>query len=157
PDSTRTGVLRAGARDGSPFASEQPAQLARRTEQMNADRGFVQAGDRADFLRRAVAVLAQHEHRPLTSIEPIDGCRDAGATLTGQKLVLRIDWWLRCGQSRFGRARYFTVHEPPIAAGAGLAPIQTPIDENSCEPDLERPRLAIGPDVREHLDERILD
>ena len=40
---------------------------------------------------------------------------------------------------------------------ARLAPIEAAVDENAREPDLERPRFAIGRDVREHLDEGVLD
>ena len=37
-----------------------------------------------------------------------------------------------------------------------LAPIEAPVDENSREPDFERPFFAIRRDVAEHLDEGVL-
>ena len=48
-------------------------------------------------------------------------------------------------------------HEPAGAARPRLAPIQAAVDENAREPDLERPDLTIIGNVREHLDERVLD
>jgi hypothetical protein len=48
------------------------------------------------------------------------------------------------------------VHEPSIAAMARLTPIEAAVDEDSREPDLERPLFAIRSDVTEYLDEGVL-
>ena len=57
----------------------------------------------------------------------------------------------------FVRACDLAADDPAIAAAAGLAAIQAPVDENAREPDLERPRLAVRGDVGEDLDEGVLD
>ena len=41
-------------------------------------------------------------------------------------------------------------------AGTRLPEIQTPVDKDAGEPDLERQILTIAGDVREHLDEGVL-
>ena len=46
--------------------------------------------------------------------------------------------------------------EPALAARARLAAIETAVDENAREPDLERPGLAVRADVAEDLDEGVL-
>src|SRR5437899_1203538 len=56
-----------------------------------------------------------------------------------------------------GRCRVVGGDDPTVAPHASLSAIETAVDENSCEPDLEGPRLAIRADVAEHLHESVLD
>ena len=64
---------------------------------------------------------------------------------------------------REGRPRVFDVRrrvdgrEPALAPDGRLAPIETSVDEDAGEPDLEGPGFAIRADVAEDLDEGVLD
>src|SRR5262245_6250315 len=58
---------------------------------------------------------------------------------------------------RFIGARHVVRNEPPIAAGPRLPPIQTAVDENPREPDLEPPALPIRGNVRKDAEERVLN
>ena len=143
----------------SRFASEEPAQLARGAKQVDADRRFVESRHRADFPRRAVAVVAEHEDGALAAVEPIDRRGKARTPLAREQPRFgsrsggpaRRDDALRRGRRRRRR------REPALAPGPRLPPVQAAVDENPREPDLERPRLAIRGDVAEHLDEGVLD
>src|SRR5262252_3325742 len=80
PDSTRTNDRRGDETlDALQLALEKAAQLARSPEQMDADRGLVESGHRADLTRRAVAEMTQHEHHALPAVETIDGRCHTGA------------------------------------------------------------------------------
>jgi hypothetical protein len=110
--------------------------------------------------------MAQHEHRPLTAFQSIDRRRHAGAPFASEQTCFRIG--IRCcmGTVRCERAAVVSCscrdgvigrYDPAIAANARLAAIKTAVDENSCKPDLERPRFAVRTDVAEHLDEGVLN
>src|SRR5207302_2454855 len=61
-------------------------------------------------------------------------------------------------QTRFiSSCRIVARRKPSLTTGARLAPIEASIDEDSREPDFERPGVAIRTDVTECLDECILD
>jgi hypothetical protein len=100
--------------------------------------------------------VAQHEDGPLTAVQPIDGRGDRRAAFAREQPVLGVGGRPGGGDGLV-RAGDFGADEPAIAAAPRLAPIQAAVDENAGEPDLARPRLAVGGDVREHLDERVLD
>src|SRR5262245_49497894 len=161
PGSSRTGAPRRDGRDSlqpSLGASQQRAQLARGSEQVDTHRRFVQPRHRADFLRRAVAVLAQHKNRPLPSVETIDGRGHARASFARQKRAFGIARnGCGCRDARFVGRRDIALDEPAVAPCARLATVQAAIDENPRKPDLERPGLAICADMAKYLDERVLD
>src|SRR5262245_20936707 len=124
---------------------------------MDTDGRFVQSSHCADFPWRAIAKVAEHEDRALTSVEPIDGCREPRATLACEQPSLRIERAAtRRVVSRFLVAGLVGGQEPALPPCARLPPIETTVDENTCKPHLERPGLAIGCDVAECLDEGIL-
>src|SRR5262245_66621047 len=110
---------------------------------MDADRGLVESGHRADLTRRAVAEVAQHEYRALPAVEPVDGGCHTGAALARQRLMLGIGVRLGHRRPSFCGARDAAADEPAVAARACLPAIQASVDENSCEPDFEWPRFAI--------------
>src|SRR4051812_44969477 len=126
---------------------------------MDADGRFVQPGHRADFARRIVAVVTEHEHGALTAVETIDRGSQPGPALAGEQARFRI----RIGSAAKGGQRFLEAvtflgrHEPPITPGTRLATVETAVDENPREPDFERPGLPIRANVTEHLDERVLD
>src|SRR5262249_48585736 len=137
--SPRTAALRRDGGDDSRLAPQERAQLAGGAEQMHANGRLVETGHRADFLRRAVAVLAQHEARPLAAVQAIDGGRDARAAFTAEELAFGIGGAGCRGDLRFVPRREIAVHEPAIAPAARLASIQAAVDEDAREPDVERP------------------
>jgi hypothetical protein len=147
-------------------SSQQRAQLSRGAEQMHSDCGFVQPDHRADFAWSAVAVVAQHEDCALATLKPVDSRRHAVATFACQQARFRIG--LRGSVPVIWRqnasivARHHLGHivggdDPTIATDARLPTVETPVDENPCEPDFERPRFAIRADVAKHLDECVLN
>src|SRR6185295_3705455 len=108
--------------------------------------------------RRAVAVVTQREDGSLPAVEAIDRRRQLRTPLAGQHRAFRVALAAaQAGDPRFIGARDVARDEPAIAACARLAPIQTAVDENPREPDLERPGLAIRRDMGKDLDERVLD
>src|SRR5439155_16952774 len=100
----------------------------------------------------AVAVVAQHENGALPAVEAIDCSGHLRAALAREEPLLGIRRVGRGCGARFVRTGDISSREPAIAAAARFLTIETAVDENSREPDLERPRLAIGADVREHAD-----
>jgi hypothetical protein len=48
-------------------------------------------------------------------------------------------------------------HEPALTPCARFPAVEASVDENARKPDLERPSLAVRRDVRENLDEGVLD
>src|SRR4051794_9372873 len=123
---------------------------------MYAHGGLVEAGHGADLARGAVAVMTEHEHGALAAVEAIDGGGEPLAPLAREQAGFRIR---RHDTAKGQRCRGLASHrlvgrrEPAFAAGSRLSPIQAAVDENSCEPDLERPGLAVGPNMSEDLDE----
>src|SRR6185369_2753420 len=107
--------------------------------------------------RRAVAVMTQHEDRALPAVEPIDRSGQPRAPLPRQESVRWIGGRAGGRRASFVRVGDFAAHEPAIAAASRLAPIETAVDENPCKPDLERPGLTIGANVRKDLEEGVLD
>ena len=131
------------ASSASRLAPEQAAQLAGGAKQVDADGRFLQAGHGADLARRAVAVMAEHEDRPLPAVEPIDRRRDACAALAREQAVLRVVAGPASRRAGLVRARDLGARPSTVAARSRLPSIQAAVDENPCEPDLERPRFAI--------------
>src|SRR5207244_5985928 len=101
--------------------------------------------------------MREHEDRPLPAIEPIDGRRDACAALAREEPMLGIGPGIRSRGARLVRARDFGAGHPAVAPHLRLPSIEAAVDENACEPDLERPRFAIRADVTEDFDEGVLD
>src|SRR5262249_34849559 len=146
--------------------SEQRAELSSGAEQVDPDSRLVKADHRADFARRAVAVVTQHEHGALPSFETVDGGGHARPPLTREEARFRVT---RAGAHRSGRKDRAIVgqrrgaggvvggHEPAVATDPRLTSIEAAVDENSCKPDFKRPRLTIRTDMTEDLDERVLD
>src|SRR5258708_22252195 len=93
----------------------------------------------------------------MVAVQRVDRGCDPRAPLASQKAMLGIGSGPGRRDARFVRARDLALDEPPIAPAARLAAIEASVDENAREPDLERPGFAIGRDVREDLDKRVLD
>src|SRR5882672_12369184 len=116
---------------------------------MYPDSGFVETDHRADFARRAIAVVAEHEHGALAAFETFDGGGHARAPLAGQQTRFRIGLRGRRVGGRRERAAIAEVaaggrgvvglDDPAIAPDARLAAIEAAVDENAREPDLEGP------------------
>ena len=153
-------VVRDGARradHGLPPSRPRSLRAARNRWTRTVD--SFKPGHRADFARRAVAVVAQHEDGPLPAVEPIDGRRQPRRAARARAAALRDR--ASAAPPNAGRASSTPVASSaganqPLAARARLAAIEAAVDENAREPDLERPRLAIRADVAEDLDERVL-
>src|SRR5262245_17619286 len=124
---------------------------------MDANRRLVQSGHRADFPCREIGIVTEHEDRALSSVELIDCRCQAGTPLAGQQPLLGIG---RCrpseGPLRIAKTDIVGLDEPTIATCSSLAAVEAAVDENPREPHLERPRLPVGGNVAEGLDERIL-
>ena len=71
--------------------------------------------------------------------------------------MLGIGAWLGHRGPSFLGARDAAAGEPPVTSAGCLPAIQTAVDENPREPDLERPGLAIGRNPGKDLDERVLN
>src|SRR5207247_2548844 len=140
--SRSSGLLGRDARGRSRLASKQSAQLTRRAKQVDAHGRFVQSGYGADFTRSAVAVVTQHEHRSLSTLEPIDRRRHARPPLAREQPCFGVGGGCTGtrGPQLVGAGGLGIRHEPTIAARPHLAPIEAAVDEDSREPDLERPR-----------------
>src|SRR6476646_164004 len=103
---------------------------------MHANRRLVEADHRADFARRAVPVMAEHEHGALASFEAVDGGGHAGAAFPRQETRCRV---ARAGACRAGgkggavvRGGQLTAglvdrYDPSVAADAGFTSIEAPV------------------------------
>src|SRR5438067_13481048 len=125
---------------------------------MDAHRRFLEAHHRADFPRRAITIVGQHENGPLPAVETIDCGSQPRAPLASEESRLRIegDGPAERRPGIFDGEAALTRNKPPAAPQPRFPPIETAVNEDAGEPDLERPCLAIRLDVSEDLDERIL-
>src|SRR5438105_1786115 len=110
---------------------------------MHADGRFVQPRHGADLAGRIVAVVTEHEHGALAAIEAIDRRGQPGPPLAGEqpRLGIGIGTAAERGPRFLEAAPLVGRHEPTVTAGTRLATIEATVDENSGEPDLERPGL----------------
>src|SRR5205809_7282578 len=115
---------------------------------MDADRRFLESGHDTDLARGAVAVVTEHEHGALPPVELIHGCRDGRAALSRQQgaFGIRPGSPAHSGGPLAGRRRVRR-HEPSIPTSSRFAAIQTAVDENAREPDLEWPCFAVRADA----------
>src|SRR5262245_42526166 len=126
---------------------------------MNAHGRLVQPHDLTHLAGRAIAVMTQHEDRSLPTVEPIDRPIELGPALAGEqpRLGVEIHRAPKSPARTVDAARVLGRRKPAVASKAGFASIDTAVDDESREPHLERPRLAIRSDMGEYLDECILN
>src|SRR5262245_62566850 len=126
---------------------------------MHAHRRFLEARNHAGLPGCAVAEVTKHEHCALAAIQSIDRGGQARPVFAREETGFRV--WRRVagesGANLCGSCCLVGRNEPAAATAARLAPVQAAVDENPCEPDLERPRLAIRGDMGKDLDERVLN
>src|SRR5262245_20956660 len=122
---------------------------------MDANSRFAQTECLTDFARRLVRNVTHREHGTLSIRKLLDRLGDLPGTLARDHAVLRA----RLHGGRVGRSGFDGRehrNRPPQSARAGLAQIETPVDEDPSEPHLEGVLFPIACDVREHFYERVL-
>jgi hypothetical protein len=107
--------------------------------------------------------MTQHEHGALPSFESIDGGSHSRPAFPAEQPRFGVGiaaWRTKSAGDRAAIvAAFFLVrrHQPALAANAGLPAIEAAVDENTSEPDFERPSLTVRSDMTEDFDERVLD
>ena len=125
-------------------------------EHVYAHRRLVEPHDGADLPRRPSLEMAQNHGGALAHRQPVDGRRQPRPLLLGQQHRFR---------RRLAARRPVRDHalpglrrrHPPRATAARLQSVEAGVDENAREPQLEEEVLPKRGQVRERLEERVLN